>query len=288
MAFVSGITSNLTPFVPSSFAEHSLTATTSIVSSLASGLIKLPYAKLMDIWGRPQGFALMVGSLTVDLIMMAGCNSVETYCAAQVFYMVGIAFIASPYIATVWAYGPASQSALNTIGFRWGFGVWAIVIPVVSAPLFFLFYYNQRKAGEMGLVPKHESKRTTIQSIFYCVKEFDLIGIFIPALGMALFLLAFNLYTKQADEWRPQLIICFLIFGGLLIVGFICYEMHLPPSPPSHGSYSRTALSSSPTPWPQASTLPGTSGTTTFIPCSWLSTAALPGIGTEEGMNRSF
>ncbi|KAL4763470.1 major facilitator superfamily domain-containing protein [Aspergillus foveolatus] len=253
MAFASGMIGNLTPFVTSSFAEHSLTATTSIISSLASGLIKLPYAKLMDIWGRPQGFALMVGSMTIGLIMMAGCKNVETYCAAQVFYQVGytgldftmtifvadtsklknrafwIAFVASPYIATVWAYGPAAQSALGTVGFRWGFGVWAIVIPVVSAPLFFLFYYNQRKAEKMGLLPKIESNRTTLQSIVHYVREFDLIGISIFALGMALFLLAFNLYTKQADEWRSPLIICFLIFGGLLIVGFILYERYFAP-----------------------------------------------------------
>lgn len=81
--------SNLTPFVTSSFQEHSLTATTGIISNLAPGLVKLPYAKLMDIWGRPQGFAIMVGSITLGLIMMAGCNNVETYCAAQVFYWVG-------------------------------------------------------------------------------------------------------------------------------------------------------------------------------------------------------
>ncbi|KAL4916060.1 hypothetical protein BDW62DRAFT_187109 [Aspergillus aurantiobrunneus] len=60
-----------------------------VISSLASGLIKLPYAKLMDIWGRPQDFALMVGSMTMGLIMMAGCKNVETYCAAQVFYQIG-------------------------------------------------------------------------------------------------------------------------------------------------------------------------------------------------------
>ncbi|KAL4971673.1 major facilitator superfamily domain-containing protein [Aspergillus desertorum] len=253
MAFASGMVSNLTPFVTSSFAEHSLTGTTSIISSLSSGLIKLPYAKLMDIWGRPQSFALMVGCITIGLIMMAGCNSVETYCAAQVFYQVGytgldftmtifiadtsklknrafwIAFVASPYVATVWAYGPASESALNIIGFRWGFGVWAIVIPVVSAPLFFLFYHNQRKAEKIGLVVKHVSNRTTFRSIVHYVKEFDLIGIFIFALGMALFLLAFNLYTKQPDEWRSPLIICFLIFGGFLIIGFVFYERYLAP-----------------------------------------------------------
>ncbi|KAL2852541.1 hypothetical protein BJY01DRAFT_232579 [Aspergillus pseudoustus] len=253
MAFASGMIGNLTPFVTSAFAEHSLTATTSIISSLAAGLIKLPYAKLMDIWGRPQGFAVMVGSMTMGLIMMAGCNNVETYCAAQVFYQIGytgldftmtifiadtsklknrafwIVFVASPYIATVWVYGPASQSTLNIIGFRWGFGIWAIVIPVICTPLFWLFYHNQRKAENMGLMPVHEFNRTLSQSILHYAKEFYLLGIFILAHGLALFLLAFNLYTKQPGEWRSPLIICFLIFGGLLIIGFIFYEKNLAP-----------------------------------------------------------
>jgi hypothetical protein len=79
----------LTPYVTSAFFAHSLTAATGIMSSLIGGLIKLPLAKVLDIWGRPQGFALMVLFLVVGLIMMAACNNVETYAAAQVFYWVG-------------------------------------------------------------------------------------------------------------------------------------------------------------------------------------------------------
>lgn len=84
-----GMANSLTPYVTSSFQLHSLTATTSIMSSIIGGLTKLPLAKVLDIWGRPHGFALMVFFLTLGLIMMAGCNNVETYAAAQVFYWVG-------------------------------------------------------------------------------------------------------------------------------------------------------------------------------------------------------
>ena len=80
---------SFTPYVTSSFALHSLTATTGVMSSIIGGLVKLPLAKILDIWGRPQGFALMVFCLTIGLIMMAGCQNVETYAAAQVFYWVG-------------------------------------------------------------------------------------------------------------------------------------------------------------------------------------------------------
>ena len=79
----------LTPYVTSSFGEHSLTATTSVFSQLIGGLSKLTLAKILDIWGRPQGYLLSVILLTTGLIMMAVCRNVETYAAAQVFYLVG-------------------------------------------------------------------------------------------------------------------------------------------------------------------------------------------------------
>lgn len=80
---------SLLPYVTSAFALHSLTAATSIMSSIIGGLIKLPLAKVIDVWGRPQGFIAMTGCLTIGLIMMAACDGVETYAAAQVFYWVG-------------------------------------------------------------------------------------------------------------------------------------------------------------------------------------------------------
>lgn len=96
----SASTGALTPYVTSSFQEHSLTATTSIMSSLIGGLFQLPLAKVLDIWGRPQGYALMTLFLTIGLAMMAGCNNVQTYAAAQVFYRVGYArFLPFCYVA---------------------------------------------------------------------------------------------------------------------------------------------------------------------------------------------
>ncbi len=84
-----GMSNTLVFYVTSEFRSHGLTATTGIMSSLIGGLSKLPLAKILDIWGRPQGFLLMLCALTIGLIMMAASNSVETYAAAQVFYWLG-------------------------------------------------------------------------------------------------------------------------------------------------------------------------------------------------------
>lgn len=82
---------SLNPFVVSDFAAHSLTAVVGIISSLFSGLAKIVFAKLMDTWGRPQTLLITMLLWTVGFIMMAACKNVETYAAAQVFYLTGYA-----------------------------------------------------------------------------------------------------------------------------------------------------------------------------------------------------
>ncbi|KAF1972373.1 siderophore iron transporter mirB [Bimuria novae-zelandiae CBS 107.79] len=252
LAFTSGSVSLLTPYVTSSFALHSLTALTGVISSLVSGIWKLPYAKVMNIWGRPFALAIGVTSTVMGLIMMAACKNVQTYCAAMTFFYMGynmidfsitifvadtsklrnrafyIAFVASPWLITTWVYSPAMDRVLapGGIGFRWGFGIFAIVIPVVAAPLLFLFFKTQKKARAQGLFPEEPSRGSFLQALKYYLIEFDVVGLLVLATGLALFLLSFNLYSYQADQWKSPMIICFIIFGFLLIVAFGLWEKY--------------------------------------------------------------
>jgi fucose permease len=79
----------MNPYVTSAFRLHSLTAATGIMSSIIGGLTKIPLAKLLDMWGRPQGLLLSLFVWMVGYIMMASCQNVETYAAAQVFSSTG-------------------------------------------------------------------------------------------------------------------------------------------------------------------------------------------------------
>lgn len=68
------------------------------MASLFGGLTKLPLAKILDTWGRPQGLLLMLLIWVVGFIMMAGCNNVETYAAAQVFSSIGYVVLSSSFL----------------------------------------------------------------------------------------------------------------------------------------------------------------------------------------------
>ncbi|KAH8668873.1 putative MFS siderophore transporter [Xylariales sp. PMI_506] len=269
-AFQSSITSNLTPYVISDFSAHSLIPTIAVVCNVMSAATYLPQAKLLDIWGRPLGFALMAGLATLGLVLMATCQGIYTYCAAQVFYSVGFvgvtysvdvmtadssslrdrglafAFTSSPYIITAFA-GPAAAEDFwedGAISWRWGFGVWAIVLPVVALPLFLTMQLAQNKARSQGLIKKELSGRTWWQSfIHYCV-EFDIIGIILLAFGLVLLLLPFSIAASAEDEWASGGIIAMLVVGVVCLIAFGIFEKWFSPKPfiPYHLLLDRTII----------------------------------------------
>src|SRR4051812_24833079 len=113
--------------------------------------------------------------------MMAACNNVETYAAAQVFYWVGFngmayvldvfmadtsslknralvfGFSTTPYIATTFAGPKAAESFLKTSGWRWAYGTYTIITPVIAIPIMSVLWLNQRKAAKEGLLVKTQS-----------------------------------------------------------------------------------------------------------------------------------
>ncbi|KAH6981579.1 hypothetical protein BKA56DRAFT_485308 [Ilyonectria sp. MPI-CAGE-AT-0026] len=250
---VAGVSSALIPYVTSSFAMHSLTPTTSVLSSVIGGVTNLSIAKTLDIFGRPQGFLLCAVLATIGLIMSAACNNVEAYAASQVFYTVGIngvgyslsVFIAdttslrnrgliqslcsSSNVITAWLGGPISTAFLNGTGWRWAFGMESILVPAVTLPLFGIFMYHYFKAKKAGLVPKRTSGRSFSQSLQYYMREFDVVGLLTLSVGVAFFLLPFNLYTLQSKGWGSAIIICFLIFGVALLIAFGVWERFFAP-----------------------------------------------------------
>lgn len=44
----------------------------------------MPLSKIMDVWGRAEGFLIMTVFATLGLILMAASNGIATFCAAYV------------------------------------------------------------------------------------------------------------------------------------------------------------------------------------------------------------
>lgn len=99
----------------------------------------------------------------------------------------------------------------------------------MHAPLIALFTWNYHKAKRTGLITRKSSDRTVLQSVRHYFLEFDLVGLLLICGGLALLLLPFSLSTYQANGWKSPMIICMIVFGVALTIGFALYEKFIAP-----------------------------------------------------------
>lgn len=184
---------------------------------------------------------------------MAVCQNVETYAAAQVFFWTGMngigyvlnvfmadtttlknrmilfGFTSTPYISNTFAGPSAAQAFLDGSTWRWGYGAFTIIIPVIISPLIAIFTIQMRRAKKQGLYVKEKVNRTMWESTKYWVIELDLAGMIIIVAGFSLLLLPFSLAGYQEHKWREPSVIAMLIIGVLCIIAFPFYEKHIAP-----------------------------------------------------------
>ncbi|TGO22451.1 hypothetical protein BPAE_0168g00220 [Botrytis paeoniae] len=254
-AMQSSICYNLIPFATSAFESHSLITVINIVANAMTAAIYIPLAKMLDLWGRAEGFLLMVLFSTIGLIMMAACNGIATFCAAQVFYSIGFggliysidvitadvsklknrglayAFTSSPYIITAFAGPKVSDDYYYNISWRWGFGTFAIILPFVAAPLYFILKTNLKKAKNTGVLIRESSGRTLTENIWHYFVEFDAFGVVLFAGGFTVFLLPFTLADTAPNGWQTGYIIAMIVVGFVALVIFALYETYLARTP---------------------------------------------------------
>jgi hypothetical protein len=85
-AFQSSTVGSLVPYVTSSWGAHSLLNVIDVVASSMTAAVFIPLAKLLDLWGRAEGYLLMVAFAELGLILMATSTNLSIYCAANVSY----------------------------------------------------------------------------------------------------------------------------------------------------------------------------------------------------------
>ncbi|KAF2140105.1 uncharacterized protein K452DRAFT_273631 [Aplosporella prunicola CBS 121167] len=250
-ALFSSATGQLAAYVTSSFHDHSLISTVSVLSSVIGGVAKFPIAKILDVRGRIEGFILMTVFCTLGLLLTASCTNVETYAAGQVFYAIGSGgmsqcitiFLAditqlknrmiayglnsTPYIATTFA-GPALASRyLGGAGWRWAYGSFAIITPVVALPIITIFLWFQMQAKKTGALPvRATSGRTWWQSLAYYWVQFDGVGLFLVTAGFCILLVPFTLASTATHRWNTGWIIAMIVVGCIVLVAFVIWEKY--------------------------------------------------------------
>jgi MFS family permease len=201
-------------------------------------------AKIADVFGRFEAFCISVFIYVIGYIQMAGSQNVQTYASAQIFYSAGSTglqilqqvFIADtsdllnralfsslpdiPFLITVWVGPLIASSILSHTTWRWGYGIWAIVLPVAFLPLALALILNQRKAARLNMLPpmpwKNRTPISVLRSIWF---ELDIMGLLLLSAAIALILIPLTLAATAKGGWDNGSIIAMIVIGcGCLVI----------------------------------------------------------------------
>ncbi|KAI0477094.1 siderochrome-iron transporter [Xylariaceae sp. FL0804] len=245
----------------SAFGHLSALGSLSTATTIIFAVVKPPIAKISDVLGRGQTFIFTITCYLVAYMLMASAKSIGPYAAGLVFYNVGqsgtnvmtnvivsditsprvrgfaLAISYFPFLITPWvsALVVGSVVAPDGIGWRWGIGMFAILMPFGSSFIIGTLLYYQGKAKKLGVLkPVKMSFRDFCSAI-------DLGGLFFFVAGFACLLLPLTIAAQLEGGWSTPWIIALIAVGLLLLACLPLYELRVARHPVLPFFYLRDA-----------------------------------------------
>ena len=267
-AFDQGLTFSIfSTLAASTFGQHSKIGTIQTASQIIRAVSKPFIGKLSDITSRPTTYVVVLVFYVVGFIVAASATGFPSYVVGLCFTAVGksgldllsdiivgdltplewrgffSSLISVPFLITVPISGFITTGLEDD--WRWGLGMFAIMVPVLLTPAIVTLYVMQNRARKMGMVSMAGSRaeRTTdgkavprsprewLSLMYAGLVEVDFIGLIILAFAFALILLPFSLAAEAQGGWSNPSMIAMLVIGFVLLGVFTLFEVYLAPKP---------------------------------------------------------
>ncbi|TXC10892.1 hypothetical protein FocTR4_00007754 [Fusarium oxysporum f. sp. cubense] len=260
MVFAASSAGVYDPYATSHFQGHSLIATANIVHGIVRIVAYPLLAKVVDHIGRPQGFAGAAISMALANVLYAACHNVETYLAGGIFESFGdtwwtiteqifIAEVTSlinrgflftlpeslAAIPTLYAGTYLGEHMLLKSSWRWGFGMWAAIMPFCALPTIAVMVFMSLRARKRGIVSKRTSLRAAseipkgaswfVQARQVLYVQLDIVGAFLLLGGLAMTLLPLSITGRRnTEKWTEPSSIVLLVVGVFTFVAFLIWD----------------------------------------------------------------
>ncbi|CEH14500.1 Predicted transporter (major facilitator superfamily) [Ceraceosorus bombacis] len=216
-------------------------STIAIAQQLCYAIAKPPIAKLSDVWGRAEAYmlSLLLYMLGIGLISTAHClqkllaGIVLQACGntgVQVLQSIIIAdtttaqwrglaigIVNTPYLINFAIGGPLVRAVLdNNLGWRGGYALWLIFLPISAAPLLITLIVGQRRAKKAGILVRDPVFRNGFfKALKRLAVDIDALGLLLFSAGLALCLVPLTLASRGTR--RSEAPACALAGLGLLL-----------------------------------------------------------------------
>ncbi|KAI7663834.1 hypothetical protein KC318_g8095, partial [Hortaea werneckii] len=254
-----GITYQFNAIAASAFSHHAELGAVNTASAIIRAISKPFLGKLSDITSRPATYVVVLVVYAVGFAVAASSQTFAAYIVGNSFTAFGKSgldllsdiivgdltplqwrgfwggMLSTPFLVTTFINGFISDSFVPD-NWRWGLGMFAIMIPVLLIPAIWTLYGMQHKAKKMGMVSMGDSglarkdgvKTTSFDQYTILARsaatEMDLIGLILLGMAFSLILLALNLAPSASGGWSNSSMIAMLVVGFVVLGMFVAYE----------------------------------------------------------------
>jgi MFS family permease len=234
-------------------------ATLNTAASIITAVSKPPIAKVSDVLGRAEAYIFTITCYILSYILCASSKTFNTYAGGYVFYSVGqagtailnstvVSDISSmrwrgfvynilyiPFLITPWVSAFIVDSVVNGIGWRWGIGMFAILMPFCASFIIVTLLVFERRAKRSGLI------LTERLNIFTFCSRIDLGGILLLSGGFTLVLIPITLAATASDCWKTPWVDALIALGAIALACLYPYEKYVARHPVVPIHYFRTS-----------------------------------------------
>lgn len=138
-----------------------------------------------------------------------------------------VAAIPTLYLGTI-----VADAMLENSTWRWGYGMWTIILPFCAAPLILTLYILQRRAAKNGYVKKgtwtaeSQASNSLVQRLGRVLWiDLDILGATLLTVGLGLALIPLSLTgSKNSERWDQGSYIAMLVIGVFVAGVFFLWD----------------------------------------------------------------
>ncbi|KAI0691091.1 drug:h+ antiporter [Cerioporus squamosus] len=254
-------TYNYLPFATSAYDKHSLISTIQVAQSVIIACGKPVIAKFADVRSRAQAYLVVLLFYVLGYIVIASAHGVGSLAAGIILYAVGYTGLqlltsvivadittlkwrglvsgltSAPFIINAFIGSNVATSVLEHAGWRWGYGMFAILVPASLSPLIVTLFWAERKAKKIGLLHAPPLRpdvaeppvqvpflRTWWTKSWTFAQQLDIVGLLLVGTSVALILLPLTLARSAKDGWNNPSMIAMLVVGCVLLPAIAFWE----------------------------------------------------------------
>ncbi|KAG5338263.1 hypothetical protein C0989_007826 [Termitomyces sp. Mn162] len=216
-------------YAASAFEDHTLISTIQVAQSIIIAVGKPVIAKVADVTSRGLAYTVVLVFYVVGYIVIASAKSIGTVAGGIILYAIGYtglqlltqiiiadittlkwrglvsSLISMPFIINAFVGANVSASVIKHAGWRWGYGMFAILIPVSLLPLILTLLWAENKARKLGITPKHKvTAKSLSEQIFDGANRLDVPGLVLIGTCVALILLPLTLSSGAKGGWNNR------------------------------------------------------------------------------------